>query len=249
LLLNNEFAGFVPSSFIFWSTLFIYQINTRDPLRLFKEFSLKTIHRRGFLETGIIFSSLIITILHIPFLNLPTVLFAGGLGLLSILYNLPEKTLTSNIIPLRGIPLLKIFIIALVWAGISSLLPLALSQKLYFSGNAFLLFVANFLFILGITLPFDIRDFVNDQKKSLLTIPHVMGILYTKMLALLSISGFAVLMSFLVGWIFLLPLLLATTILIVKTTPERNEFYFTFWLDGTILLYFLVIYLSLEFQA
>lgn len=201
------------------------------------------------METGIIFFSLLITLLHIPFLNVPTVLFAGVLGLLSILYNLPEKTLSSNIIPLRGIPLLKIFIIAVVWASISSQLPLAFSQEIYFSGNALFIFAANFLFILGITLPFDIRDFVNDQSKSLLTVPHVIGILNTKLLALLCIFGFTILMSFLIGWLFLLPILLVTAILILRTTPERNEFYFTFWLDGTILLYFLMIYLSLEFPA
>jgi len=248
-LINHEYAGFVSSSFIFWSTLFIYQINTRSTLYLLRHFSFSNKSTRGFLQLSIISVVLLILIAHIPFLNFTTILGAGILGLLSILYNLPDKTLSFSVFPLRGIPLLKIFIIAFVWASISSLLPLTFLQKSYLSSDALFIFTAHFLFILGITLPFDLRDYVNDQRQSLLTVPHVIGISNTNLLALLCILGFAIMMSFKIGWVFLMPLVLVCAILIMKAQPDRNEFYFTFWLDGTILLYFLMIYLSFAFST
>ncbi len=235
----------IPSSFIFWSTLLIYQFNSRSTLRQLRQFSTTSFKTPPRFLLVITF----LLLLHLPFLSITTVVCAGALGLLSILYNLPEQPLSSGLLPLRGIPLLKVLIIAFVWASISTLLPLAVAPTPSYSSDVVFLFAAHFLFILGITLPFDLRDFANDKRLSIMTVPHIIGVGNTKLLAFLCISGFTVMMCFQISGIYILPLFLATTILIFNVTPERNKFYFSFWLDGTILLYFLIIHLFFEFSA
>jgi len=154
----------------------------------------------------------------------------------------PEKAYKNSIFPLRSIPLLKVFLIAYVWASVSSVLPI-IDHDQSLNDQVALVFLMQFLFILSITLPFDIRDFRTDYKKHIITTPHVIGIKATKILSLLSLLVFSFLfINFTGSWIILL-LTLGAGSLIVFSNPAKKDHYFTFFIDGTIIIYFILVLL------
>ena len=109
----------------------------------------------------------------------------GCLGLLTLLYALPIFPKANSLRTIRG---LKIFIIAIVWAGFAGILPslyldytithLAIIQTLQYA-----------IFVLAIILPFEIRDLKHDLP-SLKTIPQIYGIKKTKYIAIASLLIF-----------------------------------------------------------
>ena len=169
------------------------------------------------------------------------------LGFISTLYNVPVRKSKSILpLPLRSIPILKIFLIAYVWASISSFLPALLQQHQMFTQPNLLIFAAHFLFIVSITLPFDIRDFKTDGKSSLITFPQLVGINTTKFIAICCLIGFALIIKEYLNHGLLLAFFLITAGLIIKSSPERKYYYYLLCIDGTIILYFFLTFLSLR---
>jgi 4-hydroxybenzoate polyprenyltransferase len=176
----------------------------------------------------------------LPYIPLKAIFYLAHLGLVSALYNFP-KSAHASILPLRSIPLLKIFLIAYVWASISSFLPAIMSGFPVLSKSTLLVFTAHILFIFAITLPFDIRDYRADFEKSLITTPHVIGITGTKILALSCLSAFiSIYLAISTDWTILLLALIAG-FLIVRSSSEKKEYYYTLFIDGTIILYFIIV--------
>lgn len=234
------------TSLIFWSTLLIYQINTKIDfnsfdLNAYKSFKFPLNKR---LQIGILI--LIIIILHLPFIKVTATLYLLHLGILSTLYNAPKNSKGFIRLPLRSIPILKIFLIAYVWASISSFLPAILDGTQIFQEKNLMIFCAHFLFIIAITLPFDIRDFKSDKNNFLQTIPHLIGEIPTKLFALFCLSGFYLIISNYLDHGFLMLFSILTGVLILLSSPRRNYYYYLLFIDGTIMLYFFMIILSLK---
>lgn len=180
-------------------------------------------------------------------LNYQSSLFLLHLGFISTLYNVPARKNKSILpLPLRSIPILKIFLIAYVWSSISSFLPALLEQHQMLTRQNILIFVAHFLFIVSITLPFDIRDFKTDGKNYLITFPQIVGINTTKIIAICCLMGFAIIMKEYLNHSYLMVFFLITTGLIIKSSPERKYYYYLLYIDGTIILYFFLTFLSLR---
>lgn len=107
-----------------------------------------------------------------------TILFLACIGFLSLAYTVPLIKHRGKMISLRQIIGLKVFLIALVWTLSVVGLPVV---EYYVQGGVFdwnkvwvwIPLVA--LFILAITLPFDIRDMKQDQYYKLKTIPLLIG--------------------------------------------------------------------------
>ena len=164
--------------------------------------------------------------------ELKTFLYLFVLGLLSFCYALPFSGLG-----LRAIPFIKLFLIAFVWAGSSVGLLLVAHHDLF---QYMLLFVSVFLFVVGITIPFDIRDAESDEKE-LKTIPQVIGIQNAKWLAVLCLilSGFIFFLEF-KEWNDLVQIwtisLLISLFFIVNATSKKSDFYFSFWMEACSLL-------------
>ena len=169
-------------------------------------------------------------------------LFFLHLGIISILYNVPDRYANTAFRSIRSIPLIKIFLIAYVWASIGAFYPaLEHQQPLWEVMPLFMLF---FLFILAITLPFDIRDYYGDKKRSLLTVPGIAGIEFTKGLAV----SFLLLYSVAIGFIyheFTGPLVTATVgiALITFSSSDRPDWYYTGWVDSLLLLQYVMLVL------
>ena len=164
------------------------------------------------------------------------------LGILSLFYivKIPGK-MGRN---LRDIPSLKIFLIGLVWAATSTLLPyynaLGINIEL-----PWLLFLSNFIFIIGITIPFDIRDIDLDETEKK-TIPQLFGPSKAIWIAIILLAINYFLLNYLTGE--LLPLTaihLVLSILVIRATKvSSGDLYFAFLIDGFLISQALLIFLD-----
>ena len=246
ILINGTYPDLTVISLIFWSTLLTYQINTKTKFNFFDFDSYKSIKLPVNKKIKYILFISVITLSHVLFINLESIIFLLHLGLISTLYNVPEKSKGMFHFPLRSIPILKIFLIAYVWSSISSFLPAILVHEQVFTLRIILVFFAHLMFIISITLPFDIRDFQVDNEKALITFPQLIGIIPTKLLAIVCLFIFTLIISTITQSWYILFFSLFTAILILNSSPKRKDYYFTFYLDGTIILYFITIILSFE---
>lgn len=169
--------------------------------------------------------------------ELEAFLYIGALGVLSFLYALPfpEKGL-------RYIPFLKLFLIAFVWAGSSVGLLMVVHEDV---GRYFILFLAVMLFVIGIAIPFDIRD-AHKDRPGLRTLPQALGNRRAKELALVSlvVSGFLFWLQFeeLNSTVSIWFLGLVFSLLMVwNAKRERKDFYYTFWLESCSLIFLLLL--------
>lgn len=185
------------------------------------------------------------------FLSIPSLLLLSFLGLISVAYNLPVFQFHNRRFGLRNIPGMKLFLIALVWAlscGLLPILELESTQTFDLSvGNITLLIVNEFLFVAALTVPFDVRDLLQDKQYSLKTLPTMLGekkamllcysflVLYLILLFLpihsfdrVSVVGL-ILSIFLSGWV------------ISKSNPSRNEYFYFLFLDGMMIAQLLIL--------
>ncbi len=172
------------------------------------------------------------------------------LGILSMLYVLP---VFKNGKRLRDINYVKIFIISLVWAGLTVLLPSVQSSGIGFDLLMIGLFLERFLFIFAITLPFDIRDLDVDRMTGVRTIAANIGERPTYYLS----ASLLILCSTLVLYLHFLEMLdstilsihlicnLITIIIIGLALRKKHDWYFTGALDGVMYLPFLLLVLSI----
>lgn len=175
------------------------------------------------------------------------------LGVISLAYNLPLFTLGDKRFGLRNIPGLKQFLITLVWTMSTVLLPLLEAQHRHLGvvsmRDATILIAKRFLFIAALTVPFDIRDLFQDRQSGLKTIPVMWGEKKAYIFCQVLLAGYVVLLfmfrnngfnnefcaltltALLAGW------------LIFRSTIEKDEYYYFFWVDGVLILQYLLLVL------
>lgn len=166
--------------------------------------------------------------LHTFFILIPFVI-------LTLLYVLPP--FISKNINLRNLPAIKIFLIAFSWAGITVLFPLM--QYGIFNNTGLWLFFQRFLFVVALTLSFDIRDVLYDSE-SLLTLPIWLGVKNTKILGLIFLGLFLAIDCFYIKTKYLwIDGLIAVCLgfLLLKSSTNQNKYYSAFWVEGIPILW------------
>jgi len=175
-------------------------------------------------------------------LTLKAILVLLPFTFLTVLYVLPKRI--SQSLNLRNLPALKIFIIALSWAGITVLFPLM--QFNIFSEKVLYLFLQRFLFVVVLTLPFDIRDMPYDSK-NLLTLPHLLGLRNVKILGLVFLSVSVLIEVFIFGthnfWITVF-IAFCLAALLLKAGINQNKYYSAFWVEGVPILWLVLYYIA-----
>jgi hypothetical protein len=114
-------------------------------------------------------------------LRFETILVLAVAGVVSLLYALPRG--------LRLLPYAKIVFIALTWAIIGVLLPAAELGLQLTSMPVVCFFIFQFVFILFVTLPFDMSDIQADKDAGIRTIPMMIGFDATKWLVMVMGAG------------------------------------------------------------
>ncbi|HFC01219.1 MAG TPA: hypothetical protein ENJ53_10485 [Phaeodactylibacter sp.] len=234
---------------VFFATLFLYALHRIISLSKVDEFS--EMERYSVIQK---FKN------HISFYAL-----AAGVGGAICFWNISRQVQLSLIIPgiismgyvlpllsgkkrLRDLNHIKIFLIAVVWAWVTVFLP-ALEIGKSFELATWLMIFEKALFIFAITLPFDIRDLKVDAHNQVRTIPAVIGVFKTKLLAsgilvfafglsvMLWLSGNydkSVLLALLVSY-------LSTSHFIYLSDKIKHDYFYTGLMDGTMILQFLLV--------
>ncbi|WP_299767831.1 hypothetical protein [uncultured Dokdonia sp.] len=159
-------------------------------------------------------------------------------GLLTLLYALPVLSRKRNLRSFYGA---KMYTIAIVWAGVTVLLP-AIDGLLELSVDVWITFVQRFLFIIVITLPFDIRD-LNYDREEINTIPKNLGIKYTKLLGIGLLILFFII-EFLKDHIqyknvFSLCLVgMLSAICLLCSSDKQYKYYASFFVEGLPMIWF-----------
>lgn len=168
---------------------------------------------------------------------------------IAISYNVPLFKGTTDRVGLRNLPGAKVFIIALVWTLSCVCLPIvALGDSGHFvpSSDGWILSIKRFLFITAITIPFDLRDLLQDKQYNLKTIPVILGEKKANIFCQGILAAYILLLLFFVNQITLatVGLILVTLLtgwLIFKSNWKKDEYYYFLFLDGTLILQFLVV--------
>ncbi|MGV6861208.1 MAG: hypothetical protein ACWA41_05525 [Putridiphycobacter sp.] len=145
---------------------------------------------------------------------------------------------------MRDLPTLKIFIIAIVWVLFCLFFPYFIESKV--STTQFVVLVtSSFLFMIAITIPFDIRDLGIDAD-SKRTIPQVLGEKNARTLALtlLTISQILLMVfwpSYTTGILIFCVLGL---IFLSQAKQGQKDIYFSGVIDGLLVLQTFLIWLN-----
>lgn len=212
---------------------------------------------KGFTKLSLVGSGVLMAISFFM-LHTPTRWALVALGAVALLYPLELPISGKKNFRLRDLPFLKIFLIAIVWAGMAVVLPIVENGGWSALQTPTLqLLGLQVIFILLITLPFDINDRQIDRMTGVKTIPNVLGIANSKRLVgALSIFYLAG-MSF---WIFrnlgtdseafllilgLCALLSALYFMTLRHSATASKWKIMLWFDGSFFWYWLIAFLAL----
>lgn len=239
---------------LFCSTLALYNFSMlmakpQNPSRsLFRRVRWIFSHYRFTITLTIIAVLSIVSIIF--FLSLPSLILLAFLGTISIAYNIPLFTLNERKFGLRNIPGLKLFLIALIWSFSCVLLPIVENSAQHLMdisiADTVLLVGKRFLFIAAITVPFDIRDLYQDKYFNLKTIPVMLGERKAYIFCQVLLLAYIVLLLLFTKdfnadfYAITLTILLAGW-LILKSEIKRDEIYYFGFLDGTMILQYILI--------
>ncbi len=243
--LKNLSIDWILLSFIFFSTLLTYTYQRFQKLIDNERISgerMDWMKNNRTIVKFILIISLIGTIIFSLFLEFQTLILLSILGVISFLYAYKIKLAEKSKSNLRDIPGIKILLIGIVWAA--STVLLIDSQENQLNIFSLLSFVGVTLFIIGITIPFDIRDLYLDES-SKKTIPQLIGYQPSILIAVLLILLSAYFIYLGTGF-NLWNLLFASGIVsfsILPSRPRKQELYFSFVIDGILIVYPSLIYL------
>ncbi|MFV8224977.1 hypothetical protein [Christiangramia aquimixticola] len=237
LAINPELIGFV-----FFSSITGYNFVKYAGIAKLHHLSLA-----GNLRLIQIFSLLsFLALIYFSFQMRVEVLIATAvLGVLTLFYAVP---ILGNDRNLRSLPGLKIFIIAVVWAGSSVLLPMIAAMEVL-GGNLIVDFLQRLTLVLVLTLPFEIRD-LNFDSEALGTIPQKLGVGKTKIFGTILIGIIFLTEMFQwnfssVSFVALSFTLILTIWLLWKARVEQTKYYSSFWVEA-IPIFYLGIFLAMK---
>lgn len=222
--------------FVFFATLLSYNIirfiRLSETVNWYNLWVLKY-KKALYLISGISF----IVILYLSLdLKIKSLLLLTPFSLITLFYTFPLKKYE-----LRSISGLKLLLIAVSWAGITVLFPLI---EYDIPLNDYALFLQRFLFIIAITIPFDIRD-LNYDNANLKTLPQQLGLKKTKYVGLLALLLFCGLAFFRQHqFVTTCIITVLSTLLLMFSTDKQSKYYSAFFVEalpivwyGLILIY------------
>lgn len=225
------------SLFVFFSTLFSYNFQRVSRLKKIAEHSPNAwVVNNSSIAITFLFLSILGSLAFLPIFQHPFVfLWILILGIISFGYSYGK---------FRDLPYLKILLISASWAIACGIIPSVIANNEPLTDSLLTSFWI-FFYILGITIPFDIRDIGIDED-SKKTIPQWVGIKQSKQISYISL--FLAFVLFLLlngnigGSIVMFISMLIASFLVKKSEPYKNDLYFTLLIDGHIIFQFLLVY-------
>jgi len=172
-----------------------------------------------------------------------------GFSIDSILVLIPFVILTffygmklpKSLVSLRRIPGLKIFLIAFCFAGITVLFPLV-ENKIEINSKVWMLFIQRILFVVLITIPFDIRDVIYDSQ-SLKTLPQYLGIRMSKIVGIV-LGVLVIIMEYkydLGSMMITLTVTALALLLLIFSRKKQTKYYSSFFVESIPIIWFVLL--------
>ena len=172
--------------------------------------------------------------------------------LVTLAYILPIVPTMNKLVSLKELPLLKIWVIAFVVSYITVFIPFIqlLSWRACFDLDVLFLFFERVLFLIAITIPFDVRDVKRDRAAGVHTLPIELGVFRSLLLSVILLGFVFVLVTaraFLglqadCNHVFLTAIgMLITAIVVLETNPTKSDYFFSGLVESTIIIYALTL--------
>lgn len=165
--------------------------------------------------------------------------------MVTLFYMVPFFYKSETNYSLRKIPGIKIFSISMSWAGLVTLFALS-NYGILSDPRVWLFCFQQFLFVLVLTLPFDIRD-INFDSKKLKTIPMMFGVFGAKLFgsALLVVFSFVSIYN-VESYISITNIMISLILLVGLwgATSNQSKYYASFWIEGIPILWWVLLILS-----
>ncbi len=240
---------------LFLSTLFIYNFSilvtgAKDTERSpFKRVRWFFAHYKLMVSITVVSAMLLLPLFFL--VSAQSRLLLVFLSILSLGYGLPLfSAVGKQKFGLRNIPGLKLLLIGLTWALSVVLLPIIEAKNNFFllvyNKDILLLTTKRFLFITAMAIPFDIRDLFQDRKLGLKTVPVVFGEKNAYLLCQFLLAGYLILLflfkahGFDSNFFALTITILLAEWLILRSKFEKNEYYYFFYVDGVLILQYVL---------
>lgn len=180
-------------------------------------------------------------------LNSVSLLCVLGFAVITFFYAmplLPKHLFLDGKQNLRSVSGLKVYLIALVWTGVTVFLPL-INNHYSLDFNGILTGIQRFLFIIVLMLPFEIRDMQYDSLK-LATIPQKIGVKRTKIMGMVLLALFCFLEFFKSipmgnNVIIILLISVLTMLLLIVSKSEQDIYFSSFFVEGLPIVWFAVL--------
>lgn len=259
LLLDVEEWSFALLALVFFSTLLVYNLDrvaegaAEDVADATRRHEWIDEHRT------LLWALTVVAIVGIAiaavFVPTRVLLSTAPLGVVALGYSLPIFGRGDRARRLKEVAGLKMVLIVVVWAGATAFLPALEALETPFQPAVGGLVAERALFIFAITLPFDVRDLERDRAGDVRTIPMLIGVEWTRRLALASMALFAGLAAILHGpsvegaAIPLVASAAVTACFLGQSYRNRDEMFYVGILDGMIALQWGVCLAWLELTA
>jgi hypothetical protein len=222
--------------FVFFATITGYNF--------VKYFGLAKFHHRGlanWLKAIQVFSFFAFLLMcYFGFQLSSTTLFCIAIfGVVTFLYAipfLPKNLFLDQQNNLRSIGGLKIYLIGLVWMGVTVCLPIVENGYALIDTDLIITALQRYLYVLVLMLPFEIRDLKYDSLK-LSTVPQKIGVKGTKFMGIALLLVFFLLEFFKdethqIKILVLLVLSLVTALFVLKASKSQSVYYASFWVEA-----------------
>lgn len=215
------------AGFAFFGTVFGYNF-IKYEARFRKHLALNNFHK---IIAGISLMALLAGTVCFFMVSFRAQVTAMVFALFAILYAVPVSP-RGNLRSLAGI---KIYIVALCWAGVTTLMPLE-NAGVDLGHDAWLKFCQRFLLVIILILIFEIIDLSVDDP-NLKTVPQKIGVKRTRMLNIFLLAIFYYL-EFLKSYtdqnqlIVNVALVFSVGLFTLFATPQRNKYYTLFWVES-----------------
>jgi 4-hydroxybenzoate polyprenyltransferase len=239
--------------FVFLATLFTYNLSSvQSILRYpgqtnYRQHAAWGQRNKGFLAGLGLAGIAAAAVIYISFDLRLNFWFMLHLALISVGYTVPTIYKQRKVRPLRSVPLLKVFLIAYVWAAVTVLFPLMDAGMPIWDAPVLWLFLRRFLFILALALLFDIRDYTYDRHTNTLTFPGWMGVRNTKLFSLGLLLLYIVLLlnteNGIMLWALISSAVGAATVVLLSSAA-KPRIYYALLADGAMLLHAGLVYLA-----
>ncbi len=181
------------------------------------------------------------------FLSEKVLIWFIPLAVLSLLYSIPLWGIKRKF-RIRESMFVKMPLLASVWSLVTVIIPLA-EQNISLSTPLILeQVICRFFFVFVLCIPFEFRDLEVDKRENVRTLPLVFGVNKTKMLGTLLIILEILIHHYMpISQASILALDLSSIIALIWIfikTKNRESYFYKLFVDGTMLLRFLFLYIA-----